>query len=1082
MQSLDLRNNLDDYYRQIKSVILDKQHPITGLLPASTAITVHGNYQDAWVRDNVYSILAVWGLALAYRNLDDDGGRGFELRQRTTKLMRALLSSMMAQSAKVEEFKKTRNPHDALHAKYDTITGANVVGDMEWGHLQIDATSVFLLTLTQMIASGLELIWTHEEVCFVQNLVYYIERAYRTPDYGIWERGAKSNSGNVELNASSLGMAKAALEALSGFNLFGAKGSQSTVIHVAPDNIAQSNITLTAMLPRESNTKEIDAALLSIIGFPAFAVQDQSLSDRVRDDIVNKLEGRYGLKRFLRDGHQTVLEDEGRLHYEEQELKQFEHIESEWPLFYAYLYLDAIFRDDKAQISHYRNRLDGVLVEQNGYKLLPELYFVPQESIELERASPQSQDRIPNDNVPLVWAQSLYLLGAMLEDGLLRPGDLDPLGRRHVKQPKRPVVQLIFLAEDQALQQELAAHGVISETLSDIAPVKVYRPEDIAAVHAQVGRCEGLGLTGRITRTLKSLTTSRVYMLGKQRAVCLNPSFMQQEFFLSYDIDLLVRRFQSELSYLHRNWTEVGRPTVTVLLTRNLLDADRTSFFELMESIASGEVGGVPVKHGRMAQLTPTAAIERIDELHDLSLPAEPLASLLSQPKLLAITGTHRPLTPSEELAIDLESQNEVLVTHLANADNLYLQIALLAALAKHQSIDSLICLHGEDHSLQELLEEVYSQAGRLRLWSILRHASGLLNKIDSHLSLAVGALLVAQKFIQVGRSYSDDSLISKSLHDQELMAKIHHYCREDVRDQVLTQEVLLCLGELIKARPELFSELLTIRVSHLIILLTSQLARAQSVTPDQAYESLMNMPPSVIQQRLEAVLEDYQALAELPQKLEQLHAQASSGKLEWHQDLGLEQLTTPAEGWLVWREHQGTIDRRPAEFDGQIWHILQHTPALVIGNKMDKRNRINSDLVLSDMTQGEAAFALLVAHMLNNIQAAEYRQLTVETLSALASFFQQNPTLKIDEAIVVDVTIGHAVHLSYLDQHPEREANYPEFKSQAWECFYARSPLETTFFLVSALRKLLTVRTAHEDTVSADNVRTEQEQEQLTT
>jgi phosphorylase kinase alpha/beta subunit len=489
------------------------------------------------------------------------------------------------------------------------------------------------------------------------------------------------------------------------------------------------------------------------------------------------------------------------------------------------------------------------------------------------------------------------------------------------------------------------------------------------------------------------------------------------------------------------------------------LDADRTSFFELMEQIASGEVAGIPVKHGRMAQLTATAAIERIDELHDLTLPDEPLASLLSQPKLLAVTGKHLPLTPNEELAIDLQSNENVLVQQLVHADNLYLQIALLAALAKKRDIDTAITLGDENHSIRELLEEVYSQAGRLRLWTILRNVSGLLNKVDSHLSLAVSAMLVAQKYIQVGLSYTGDSLISKPLNDEELMAKIHNYCREDVRDKILTQEVLLCLGVLIRARPKLFSELLTIRVSHLIILLTSQLARDQHTTPDQAYESLMDMPPSVIKNRLEAVLEEYQALVDLPQKLEQLHAQDSSGKLEWQQDLGLEQLTTPKEGWLVWRQHQGTIDRRTELFNGQIWHILHHTPALVIGNKMDKRNRINSDSVLSDMTKGEASFALLVAHMLNNIQAAEYRQLTIETLSALASFFQQNPTLMIDEAIVVDVTIGHAVNLAYLEQHPHRDENYSEFKSHAWESFYARSPLETTVFLICALRKLLTLR-----------------------
>ena len=60
----DLLLQLDD---AISRVVLSRQHPITGLLPASTAHTVHGNYGDAWVRDCVYSIQCVWGLALAHR-------------------------------------------------------------------------------------------------------------------------------------------------------------------------------------------------------------------------------------------------------------------------------------------------------------------------------------------------------------------------------------------------------------------------------------------------------------------------------------------------------------------------------------------------------------------------------------------------------------------------------------------------------------------------------------------------------------------------------------------------------------------------------------------------------------------------------------------------------------------------------------------------------------------------------------------------------------------------------------------------------------------------------------------------------
>ena len=51
---------------------------MTGLF-ASTESNNH-----AWVRDNVYTIMAVWGLALAYRktaDLDEDLAKAYELEQ-----------------------------------------------------------------------------------------------------------------------------------------------------------------------------------------------------------------------------------------------------------------------------------------------------------------------------------------------------------------------------------------------------------------------------------------------------------------------------------------------------------------------------------------------------------------------------------------------------------------------------------------------------------------------------------------------------------------------------------------------------------------------------------------------------------------------------------------------------------------------------------------------------------------------------------------------------------------------------------------------------------------------------------------
>lgn len=42
-------------------------------------------------------------------------------------------------------------------------------------------------------------------MAFIQNLVYYVERAYRTPDFGMWERGSRYNNGTPEIHASSIG-------------------------------------------------------------------------------------------------------------------------------------------------------------------------------------------------------------------------------------------------------------------------------------------------------------------------------------------------------------------------------------------------------------------------------------------------------------------------------------------------------------------------------------------------------------------------------------------------------------------------------------------------------------------------------------------------------------------------------------------------------------------------------------------------------------------------------------------------------------------------------------------------------------
>jgi phosphorylase kinase alpha/beta subunit len=1058
-QNLTLDQRLDAYYQQINTVILSRQNPISGLLPASTAVNAHGDYTDAWVRDNVYSILAVWGLAMAYRQADTNPGRAYELEHSVIKLMRGLLFAMMRQAPKVEAFKITQAPMDALHAKYNTTNGATVVADDGWGHLQIDATSIFLLMLAQMTASGLAIVYNQDEVNFIQNLVYYIGRAYRTPDYGIWERGNKINHGSPELNASSIGMAKAALTAMDGFNLFGIKGDDASVIHVMPDEIARCRMTLESLLPRESSSKEVDAALLSVIGYPAFAIESRELVDRTRNKIVDLLQGNYGCKRFLRDGHQTVLEDTTRLHYEPTELKAFEHIECEWPLFFTYLALDAIFRGDRSQAEDYLAKLESLAIEQDGIKLLPEVYFVPEELVEAEKADPHSQIREPNDNLPLVWAQSLYYLAQMLNDGLITVADLDPLNQHsRTGYVRRATVQIALLAEDESLQERLAAYNIPTETLQEIAPIQVRPARELGLAYTQLGKNDKLSLTGRPQRLLRSLSTSKVFKFQKDTFIFL-PTFLERDlFYLTLDYHFLVSNIKSELSYTHRHWRQLGRPLVTLLITHDMLNKGMDALLKLVQEFQDGMCGEVPVKLGPLNQLMLTASRAKLDFLPDFDAVAYTEIAFY-KPYLQHESTQTKTLSSLEEFMLEREDDEQVLVKRLQKSRNLYEQIEILATLTRLQGLmfdtgmsDSPI----ESVRVGRLIEEVYNKASRgdadgMPYWSIVRRAAGLLDKLDASFADAVTEILVRQKQVAVGLAYSEEALISQPMPPAELLEKLRQFCREDIRDRVLTQEILIYLSLLMKSDPAQFKGLITLRVGYFIVLLTNDLAQEQGVTQDEAYERLMQLSPFEIKSRLAQMLMGYEQRNRSVFQQESLKLGVQEAQIDW-----IVPINEPEEpqDWLRHRQVEGARGSVPTDFYPSVWKLLNHCKGLVIGDKLERRNRLDREL-LEEMTAGETNFALKVEHLLNKIVAPEYRSANIEALMELAAIVQNNPDIRFEEYIVLDILIGHAVRLAWLDQYPDHLDRYDEYKTAAWKSFYTLSSYECANFVAKALQFL---------------------------
>ena len=1065
MNSEILESTLDRHFHTIEKIILLRQDPITGLLPASTAVNAHGDYTDAWVRDNVYSILSVWGLALSYKKNRPSHQRSYVLSQSVVKLMRGLLVAMMRQSDRIETFKSTLNPTDALHAKYGTKTGLAVVGDDEWGHLQLDASSLYLLMLAQMTASGLQIIYTIDEVNFIQNMVHYISRTYCTPDYGIWERGNKINHGTTEINGSSVGMAKAALEAMDGFNLFGDVDSHEAVIHVVASDIARSRFTLQGLLPRESNSKETDAALLSIIGYPGYAVEDEALVERTREKIITKLAGNYGCKRFLLDGHQSSIEDASRLHYEPSELREFEDIESEWPLFFTYLLLDALMRDDKDEVSRWQQKLEPLFIEEEGEQLLPELYIVPQDSIAAEKLEPRSQIRIPNENLPLVWAQSLHMLSQMIFDGVLEPEDIDPLSRRERIGHSLGTEPLVcILAENDSVKEQLKKLGYASETLEDVNPVKVLYASELSVVHTFLGKNNALELSGRPLLVTRTITTSRLYLLAGEQVLFLPYYFNPKGFYFSYDNKLLVEHFRSSLKFLSSQWDQPDQPLLPFLIREDmLLDEGQTVLFELLEELFSGECGSVPVETKPLAELLKSAAVERIEYIHGFELKNLETHSSSQGFCSIAPGGTiYDPVTVQELKQLNTHDDGSLINALVHNTDRC-VQSYALSLLWDRNGKDFTFLFEGEEKVLSLIAEQLYASATLCHDWAVVRRIAQITDKYDERLEDVLLDIIIRHKRLAVGRAYSEKATFYKPQDSSSILKTIAEFCGNNAAESVLTQEIILHIGHLMRTEPKLFKNMLTLRTWSFVQLLVGQVSRLKGLPIGDAYEFLLCLAPHDIYDHLRTILKSFtREIAELDQ-LENLYA-SGIPSFESIKPLSSTKEVSSVEDWADWRQHIGAIGGLPSSFYEDVWYLLQQCKALVIGDKYSVQNRIGTELTL-DSTAGERSFELRIDGLLQSIPSPDYRQLNIEAIESLARLFRQSPQLQVDNDLVLDVLIGHAVRISWKKYNmPD---NYDEQRGQAWEAMYRLSPQEADKAFIEAFMYLLTPEeTEHEHSV----------------
>ncbi|CAB4064490.1 Probable phosphorylase b kinase regulatory subunit alpha,Phosphorylase b kinase regulatory subunit alpha, skeletal muscle isoform,Phosphorylase b kinase regulatory subunit alpha, liver isoform [Lepeophtheirus salmonis] len=742
--------NLNYYYKLVKETILQYQNPITGL------ISPHDN-DHAGIRDNLYSIICIWALSLSFKktcDVEEDRAKYFELQQATVKCMRGLLLSMMRQSDKIEKFQLSCSVKDSIHAKFSAKDGHPVV-----------------------------VIFTLEEVSVIQNLVFYIETAYCIPDFGIWSRGDKTNKGITELNVSSIGMAKAALEAMTELDLFGANGGSVSVIHVMSDETRKNNAILMSMLPRESLSKETDSSLLTVIGYPSFAVESSTIIKQTMDTIVSKLGGRYGFKRFIRDGYKTPIEDPNRLHYESWELQVFEQIECQWPLFFCYMVINGYFHNDEKSAIYYSDLLEEMLITNDkGFKLVPELYAVPNENLDAERANPGSQNRKVGGAVPFLWAQSLYILSRLLREKYIVHGEIDPINRRRKEQSSLDsIVQVVVLTRDANIQSSLRQHGIIVQTHDEVAPYEVHSSNVLAHLFKFLGKNEKLGFKGRKKKTIGLLDTSKFYRIHNKLCSFTPERLDFARNYIDSDTNLMMITLEYTLSYLSSSWSSTGRPLLTLSLGSNILENDviPTSVIRTLRKLNSGMfVNGTRVKLGSFEDFLSTSCIcnldfvgyseygynESIDERLQKYLNNKaigPINSSIFKKKFLradkkkekteflsrkqSMKGTirrSRSIVASPETSIcdqfdGMKKKMIVLLSQLAQAENLAEEGDILHYLASTIGLnyETEIFENGKNVKIKDLLNSLYDNAIAKRNWGIVRHSAGLLGKRFEDLS-----------------------------------------------------------------------------------------------------------------------------------------------------------------------------------------------------------------------------------------------------------------------------------------------------------------------------------------------------------
>ncbi|KFQ77001.1 Phosphorylase b kinase regulatory subunit beta [Phaethon lepturus] len=807
--------------------------------------------------------------------------------------------------------------------------------------------------------------------------------------------------------------------------MFCLQGCSWSVIFVDFDAHNRNRQTLCSLLPRESRSHNTDAALLPCLSYPAFALDDEVLFSQTLDKIIRKLKGKYGFKRFLRDGYRTALEDKTRRYYKPAEIKLFDGIECEFPLFFIFMIIDGVFRGNPAQVKEYQDLLEPLLQHTSeGCPVVPKYYYVPADFVELEKKNPGSQKRFPSnsgrDGKFFLWGQAVYIIAKLLADKLVSPKDIDPIGRYIPPQDQRNVsmrfsnqgplendlvVHVALIAESQRLQVFLNTYGIQTQTPQQVEPIQIWAQKELVKAYFHLGVNDKLGLSGRPDRPIGCLGTSKIYRILGKTVVCYSIIFDLSDFYMSQDVMMLIDDIKNALQFIKQYWKMHGRPLFVVLIREDNIRGSRFNpILDMLAAFRKGIVGGVKVHVDRVQTLISGAVVEQLDFLRITETEEAPVFKSLEELDLPKHSKVKR--QSSTPNASELEQQPDVNINDWKNKStyeilqklndcNCLASQALLSSILLKREGPNFITKEG---TVAEHIERIYRRAGSKKLWSVVRFAASLLGKLVDSLAPSITNVLVQGKQVTLGAFGQEEEVISNPLSPAVIKNIIYEKCHlQDEREAVVKQELVIHIGWIISNSPELFSGMLKIRIGWIIHAMKYELKIRAG---DMPAKDLYQMSPSEVKQLLLDILQPQQQ----------------------------------GRGWLNRRQIDGSLNRTPAGFYDRVWQILERTPnGLIVAGKF-----LPQQPTLSDMTMYEMNFSLLVEDMLQNIDQPEYRQIIVELLMVISVILERNPELEFQDKVDLDKVVQEAFHDFQKDHSSSKGAE----KQNDMTAFYNTHPI----------------------------------------